>query len=112
MPNRVLCTLDDLPDGSTRGYSVSFSGKSKEIFLVRHGDDVVGYVNSCPHTGGPLDWVPDQFLSEDNSHIQCSTHLALFRIDDGLCISGPCSNRSLQSVPVRLENGSVVILEE
>ena len=111
MPSRVLCALDDLLDNSTKGYSISSRGKTKEIFLVRCGDNVYGYVNSCPHTGSPLDWVPDQFLSEDKAYIQCATHFALFRIEDGLCISGPCANKSLKSVPIKLENNAIVFLE-
>ena len=44
---------------------------------------MIGYVNSCPHLGSPLDWVPNRFLSADGRHVLCATHGALFRIEDG-----------------------------
>ena len=116
MSGKILCNLDDLPEGGARGFSVAGNEKAggeetKEIFVVRFDDNIYGYMNSCPHTGGPLDWVPDQFLNLDNTHIQCATHDALFRIEDGFCIAGPCVNMSLQSVPVKLENHCIVLLD-
>jgi nitrite reductase/ring-hydroxylating ferredoxin subunit len=42
--------------------------------------------------------------------IVCSAHGARFRIEDGLCTSGPCHGESLEAVPVRLdEEGRVVV---
>jgi nitrite reductase/ring-hydroxylating ferredoxin subunit len=67
-------------------------------------------MNSCPHTGGPLDWVPDQFLSLDRNYIQCATHNALFRFSDGYCVSGTCAGDQLTSVPVAIDDGEVVIV--
>ena len=77
--------------------------------LVREGEQVYGYTNSCPHTGGPLDWVPDQILSLDKQYIQCATHDALFRLQDGVCVSGPCAGERLAAVPVAVESGEVVL---
>ena len=61
------------------------------LFAVRQGDAVHVYVNSCPHIGTPLDWMPDRFLSADGSLIVCATHGAEFRIADGECLRGPAS---------------------
>jgi len=61
--------------------------------------------------GGALDWQPDQFLNLEKTHIQCSTHHALFSIEDGLCVSGPCLGERLQAVNVTVSDGDVVILE-
>ena len=81
----------------------------EDIFLVRTPAGVVAYRNSCPHTGGPLDWVPDRFLNLDGDLIQCATHDALFRIDDGVCIKGPCAGQSLQAVSVEVAQGQVLV---
>jgi nitrite reductase/ring-hydroxylating ferredoxin subunit len=110
MPKKILCNLDDLPVEGAKGLSIAYGEMTREIFLVRTCDNVYGYINSCPHTGSPLDWMPDQFLNSDKTYIQCATHNALFRIEDGFCVAGPCVNMSLQPIPVKLENHSIVLL--
>jgi len=80
-----------------------------EVFVVRQGDRAYGYLNQCPHTGGPLDWVPDQFLNLEQDHIQCATHDALFHIQDGFCVAGPCAGDHLTPVPTSVENGEIVV---
>jgi nitrite reductase/ring-hydroxylating ferredoxin subunit len=42
--------------------------------------------------------------------IQCALHGALFRIEDGYCLYGPCQGASLHPLPLRQE-GAVVIIE-
>lgn len=104
-----LCRLDELPVGASRGFSLSLPGWQADIFLVRTPAGVFAYHNSCPHTGGPLDWVPDRFLNLDGDLIQCSTHDALFRIEDGLCLRGPCAGRSLEGVLVSIVGDRVTV---
>ena len=57
--------------------------------------------NACPHTGGPLAQPGTLPLSRDGRHLVCQTHGALFRIEDGLCIAGPCAGTRLSPVPPR-----------
>lgn len=102
-----ICDLSALPEDDSRGFSVTTSAGVADIFLVRKAGEIHGYLNQCPHTGGPLDWVPDQFLDLDRRWIQCATHDALFNIDGGLCIAGPCSGQSLTPIELVLEGGSV-----
>lgn len=109
--SRVLCRLSELPDPGSKSVVVDQEGKLRELFVVRRGAAAYAYLNSCPHTGAPLDWMPDQFLNIDGTLIQCATHHALFRMEDGFCVSGPCAGQALQSVPVRVE-GELVILED
>jgi naringenin degradation protein FdeD len=104
-----LCRLDDLEDPGSRGFPVFFAGEMFDILVLRKGDHVYGYLNTCPHTGGPLDWVPDQFLDPAREYIQCATHGALFRIADGVCVSGPCAGDRLTPVPTAVEAGEVVL---
>lgn len=105
-----VCRLDELGEGCSRGFTLEIDGAVLELFLVRAGDTVYAYENSCPHTGGPLDWVPDQFLNMDGDLIQCATHDALFRIHDGVCVAGPCAGDRLRPVRVRLEGGQVRVI--
>lgn len=71
-----------------------------EFFVIFQDNDVFAYRNQCPHTGAPLNWLPGQFLDQSGHYIQCSGHDALFRIDDGYCLAGPCNGQSLSPVPV------------
>ena len=107
----VICRLDELQDPDSRGMSAMLDGQLQDIFIVRQGARVFAYLNSCPHTGGPLDWVPDQFLNLDRDYIQCATHDALFRCNDGECVAGPCKGDYLTAVPVGVEAGAVVLLQ-
>ena len=105
----ALCALHDLPDPGSRGFCVDTPSGPLDLFLVRQGARVHAYLNRCPHTGAPLDWVPDRFLSLDGEHIQCATHDARFRIADGLCVAGPCSGDRLQPLALRVEAGQVYL---
>jgi nitrite reductase/ring-hydroxylating ferredoxin subunit len=102
-----LCALEELSPHASRGFAVETPAGVQDIFVVRDSTHVCAYYNSCPHTGAPLDWVPDQFLSLDGSHIQCATHAARFRIEDGVCIAGPCTGERLSAVPIVVAKGAV-----
>ncbi|WP_119460612.1 Rieske 2Fe-2S domain-containing protein [Rhodospirillaceae bacterium SYSU D60014] len=106
---RPICRLGDLAEGETKGFSVETSDGPQEIFLLRRNGRVIGYVNSCPHLRSPLDWVPNRFLSADGRHVLCATHGALFRIEDGYCVAGPCAGASLTQVELRLRGDEIVM---
>ncbi len=105
----VLCSLDELGDPTSRGFSVRLGERRLEMFVVRRGDEIFGYRNNCPHTGAPLDWAPDDFLDGDGKFIQCAMHGALFTVEKGYCVLGPCAGQSLSRVPLELRAGLVVI---
>jgi nitrite reductase/ring-hydroxylating ferredoxin subunit len=81
-----------------------------DLLVVRRGNRVYGYRNSCPHTGGPLDWVSGEFLDLERKYIQCATHAALFRITDGVCVYGPCAGGQLTPVPLVVQDGDVNLI--
>jgi nitrite reductase/ring-hydroxylating ferredoxin subunit len=98
----------ELAEGSCREFRFRSGAEEREAFLVRAGGRIHGYRNACPHTGAPLNWLPDRFLTEEGDYIVCALHGALFRIEDGLCVFGPCQGRSLEKVPVRWEDGRAI----
>lgn len=108
---RRLCALDEIPDGGSRGFGPAEGGFTG-LFAVRQGGVVRVYVNSCPHIGVPLDWAPHRFLSTDGTRIVCGTHGAEFAIESGQCLRGPCIGDHLEAVPVRIEDGSVLVAED
>ena len=103
-----LCRLDELEDPGSKGFSVNARGERRDILVIRDDNRVYGYLNSCPHTGAPLDWVPGEFLDQQREFIQCATHGALFRLVDGVCVYGPCAGDRLAQVCVSVVNGEVV----
>lgn len=77
-------------------------------FVVRKGNAVFGYRDLCPHMSLPLAQKLDDYLTPDGSLIACSWHGALFKIEDGLCVGGPCGGQRLQTWDVHVENGFIV----
>jgi nitrite reductase/ring-hydroxylating ferredoxin subunit len=105
---RPLCRLEEIPEGEAKAFRVE--GFEYEVFVHRHGGGARAFLNSCPHRGTPLDWVPDRFIAPDGEHFLCATHGALFKMADGVCVAGPCAGARLTAVPVRLEGGWVILL--
>lgn len=90
-------------------YTLEIDGKPRELFVVEQRGRYHAYANRCPHLGVPLNWQPDVFLNVDHTHIQCSTHGAQFRIDNGLCEWGPCLGQSLQKLDLKIDGGLLVL---
>lgn len=108
---QVLCALEDIPDGGSKGVLPNARGRDQGL-LVRQGDKVFGYVNNCPHYDrAPLGWKKDEFLNGAKDRIMCSAHGALFRIEDGECVIGPCLGQALQRIAVTVEDGMVLAEE-
>lgn len=94
---KFLCGNAELADASSRGFDID----GQKLFAVRRASQVYVYINRCPHRGVGLEWKPDQFLDPSNSLIQCATHGALFLIEDGECVAGPCAGQFLTAVDCR-----------
>jgi nitrite reductase/ring-hydroxylating ferredoxin subunit len=102
-----LCRLEEIADPGSRAFEL----EDRSIFVVRRGAQFAAYVNSCPHTRGPLDWIEGQFLDLSGEHIVCATHGAMFRIADGHCIAGPCVGDRLAPARVVLIEGVLRLLD-
>src|SRR5471032_1046837 len=94
---KFLCDSNTLADISSRGFEVD----GRPLLAVRREGRVYVYQNRCPHRGIPLEWQPDQFLDPSASLIQCATHGALFLVESGECVAGPCAGQSLTALPGR-----------
>ena len=105
---RLLCRLEDIPDGGARGFPAS-PGGFIGLVAVRRGGQVFVYLNSCPHLGVPLEVLPDRFLDGRREYVVCALHGARFRIEDGFCVSGPCAGDALEAVPAGIRDGAVIV---
>lgn len=109
---RVICRFDEVTDPGARGFTIGTGDWPLRGFIVRVREEVRGYINCCPHAGHSLDLMPHRFLTHDGALILCSSHGALFDKLTGYCIAGPCSGRSLQSIPLKREAGFVMLADE
>ena len=107
-PHR-LCAAETLPPAEGRGFTIRHGAEELRIFVIQKDGRRYAYLNRCPHTGVNLDWTPDRFLDWTGRLIQCATHGALFRIEDGHCIAGPCAGRNLVPLPVRDAEGYIEV---
>ncbi len=107
-PGIALGALELVTDGGARNFVIEMRAGRFHGFVVRRGDTLTGYVDRCPHMGVPMAQVLDQYLTGDGTLIQCSWHGALFRIDDGACVGGPCAGARLNPWPVQVRDGMIV----
>lgn len=101
-----LCSSDELVEGQSRGFLID----SLQLFVVRKHGQVYAYRNRCPHRSIGLQWQPDAFLDDSASLIRCATHGALFLIDTGECVAGPCAGQALQALTCREEANGIWLI--
>ena len=99
--------VDDLAPGHTKKFVLMCGGREVEAFVLNHGGTLRAYVNRCCHIPMTMDWVENQFLSEDGAHIQCATHGALYAPASGECIAGPPCGEFLTPVPIEVRDGVI-----
>ncbi len=104
---QLLCPSSALPEGSSRGFQLTVEGRPLSLFAVSREGQVHLYLNRCPHRGVALNWQPDEFLDDSNSLIRCACHGALFLIDSGECVAGPCAGEHLQALPCQEDEQGV-----
>lgn len=100
-----LCRADEVGENEARGYEL----EGHSLLVVRRDGTLHVYVNWCPHLGIELNFQPDEFFDLDRHYLQCANHGALFEVDSGLCVLGPCKGNSLRKVGFVVENGDVRI---
>jgi nitrite reductase/ring-hydroxylating ferredoxin subunit len=108
-----LCHVTDIAEGEAKGFLPSPSAKRKVIVLQRNGV-LHGWLDSCPHYAGgtPMAWRSNAYMSGDGQHIACHSHGALFDMETGECILGPCLGQSLSRVDLHVtDTGDVFVTE-
>lgn len=108
-PGSAVCAVADVPDGG--GWEVTYGGGKEpfRLLILRRGDALWGYHNSCPHFSLPLHFAPQHFITMDSELVMCAHHTAFFKFDDGLCVDGPCAGAHLLPVPLHIAGGQVYI---
>lgn len=105
-PGARLCALEEVADPGSKGFRFREGDKLFAGFVIRMGETVTGFVDSCPHAGWPLT-MGDNYLTRSGNRILCAGHGALFDLQ-GRCVTGPCVGDRLKVWPVAVEDGQIV----
>lgn len=97
--------VSDIPENGSKGFTCN----GEKYFAVKKEGKLHVYKNSCPHIGVALEWVEDQFLDSSKTMIQCANHGALFVIESGACVTGPCSGQKLTTVKFSTQNDLIFL---
>ena len=104
-----VAKLSDIEEGSATNAVIELADGHRHLILTRKADEVNVFLNSCPHTGVRLDWKVGVFLTVDKAHLQCSTHGALFELDSGFCVAGPCINQRLVKLQTKVYDQAIYV---
>ena len=105
-----ICALADLDATGAKEFEY---GNPRQYwgFVIRvrlgGGDAVRGYVNACPHVGLPLNLSGDRFFDAEGKLPLCQMHGALFRLEDGYCVAGPCAGERLKALTLEVRDDAV-----
>jgi nitrite reductase/ring-hydroxylating ferredoxin subunit len=104
----VVARVGEVAPGRTKKFVFQCGAEEVEGFVLNHEGRLHAYVNRCRHVAMGLDWVENQFFTEDGCYVQCATHGAFYLPDTGECIAGPPCGKSLHRIPLTIEGDEVV----
>jgi nitrite reductase/ring-hydroxylating ferredoxin subunit len=111
----VICNARSIGRGEAKAFSLSRltpegEGKPFPIVIIRTmADGYVGYVNTCPHNGTWLNIGSGEFFTQDHAFLKCGRHGAKFEIESGVCVDGPCKEKSLEPIALAVIDGEVCL---
>lgn len=104
----MVARVGELQPGQTKKFVFNAGGNEIEGFILNFDGELHAYVNRCCHVPMGLDWIENQFFTEDGTYVLCATHGACYLPDSGECVSGPPFGQFLTRVPLRIEGEDVV----
>lgn len=102
----LICRTDQIEERDAR----SFDTLQGEVIVAQRDGQFYAYKNNCPHLNISLEFQEQQFMDMDHEFLMCANHGALFRVEDGACVFGPCQGQSLQSVPIQVHSDGGIYL--
>jgi nitrite reductase/ring-hydroxylating ferredoxin subunit len=106
---RVIARVGDVAPGTVRKFWLICQKYRLDGLLINDRGHFYAYVNRCRHMPTPLDFVRDEFISDDGRFLRCYTHGALYEFATGLCVDGPCKGEALYRLPVTVERDEVLV---
>ncbi|HTN71660.1 MAG TPA: Rieske 2Fe-2S domain-containing protein [Methylomirabilota bacterium] len=104
---KLVARMGELTHGKSKKFTLRCEGNSVEVMLINFEGKHFAYVNRCRHVGISLDWIDNQFFTEDSRYLICANHGATYEPTTGECIWGPCVGASLRGVPLEIEDEKI-----
>jgi nitrite reductase/ring-hydroxylating ferredoxin subunit len=92
-----------------RSFEVKIRGKIVKGFVVRKEGKYFAYQNRCMHLPVTLDLNDDKFFTHDKAHLQCHMHGAMYEMETGYCVAGPCQGARLMPLDLKEEESKVIV---
>ncbi|HWU65110.1 MAG TPA: Rieske 2Fe-2S domain-containing protein [Ensifer sp.] len=101
----LLCRAEDIDEGDAKGFG-PIEGYRRKIVILRRNGQLHAWLDSCPHYAGgtPMAWKTDAYLNGEKTHIACHSHGALFDMETGECVLGPCLGQKLTRIALTLSD--------
>ena len=107
--NKIAMT-EEIPEREARAFDTD---DGRTIFITQRDGSYYAYNNLCPHLQTELEFLENQFLDRDGEYIECSTHGALFNVENGECNSGPCQGDFLEKIKIDVHSdGGIYIVKD
>ena len=108
---RLICPATAVQDGGDGFcFEVETAAGLRPAFVLRWQGRVYGYLNECRHVSVELDWNPGKFFDSSGLYLVCAMHGALYEPDTGVCLSGPCSGKTLFPLSVVERDGAIYLM--
>lgn len=102
----LICKTHQIEDRDAR----SFDTPKGEVIVTQRDGQFFAYLNRCPHLGISLEFQEQQFMDMDREFLLCANHGALFRVEDGECVFGPCKNQALTPITIQVHSDGGIYL--
>jgi nitrite reductase/ring-hydroxylating ferredoxin subunit len=100
-----LCAVDEIEDPGSKGFRFVVDEMHFAGFVVRNGEQLIGYVDRCPHQGMPLD-IFGRYLTPTGRYILCGVHGGTFKLN-GEGIGSPCIGYNLTPWAITVRDGEI-----
>ncbi len=84
--------------------------KARGAVVARKMGRLYAYANVCRHIPLTLDLGDGDVMAVDKRHLLCHHHGALYRVEDGKCVMGPCDGSALVKLDVEVVDGELILV--
>lgn len=95
--------------GQSQRFNFQRGKLPEEGFVLRWGENLYAFANSCPHWSVDLDYGTGEFYEAELDRIVCRNHGALFHPQTGFCEWGPCTGHSLERFELSTDDDDAVV---
>lgn len=90
-------------------FQTKIKGKTLKGLVVKKNGRYFAYHNLCKHLPVTLDLNDGAFFTHDKSHLQCHMHGAMYEVETGFCVAGPCQGARLTTLELKEEENQLII---